>query len=55
MCDGVFPYSEPFWSGLEARVDGHPRVKDIVRYRVGPSVGVHTGPGTAGAFIYPAH
>lgn len=43
----------PFWSGLEERVAGHPRVKDVVRYRVGPSVGVHTGPGTAGAFFYP--
>jgi len=24
-----------------------------VRYRVGPSVGAHTGPGTAGAFFFP--
>lgn len=29
-------------------------VRDIVRYRVGPSVGAHTGPGTAGAFFFPA-
>ncbi len=28
-------------------------VVETVRYRVGPSVGVHTGPGTAGAFAYP--
>ncbi|MDZ4826123.1 MAG: DegV family protein [Actinomycetota bacterium] len=27
-------------------------VAEIVRYRVGPSVGVHTGPGTAGAVFY---
>ncbi len=43
----------PFWSGLEDLIAGHPRVTDIVRYRVGPSVGAHTGPGTAGAFFYP--
>jgi fatty acid-binding protein DegV len=36
------------------RLDGHAGVREIVRYRVGPSVGVHTGPGTAGAFFYPA-
>jgi DegV family protein with EDD domain len=35
-------------------LDGHPRIEDLVHYRVGPSVGVHTGPGTAGAFFYPA-
>jgi len=26
----------------------------VVRYRIGPSVGAHTGPGTAGAFFWPA-
>lgn len=36
------------------RLDGHTSVREIVRYRVGPSVGVHTGPGTAGGFFYPA-
>jgi DegV family protein with EDD domain len=44
----------PFWTALEARLTGAEQVKAIVRYRVGPSVGVHTGPGTAGAFFYPA-
>lgn len=44
----------PFWTALEARLAGAEQVKAIVRYRVGPSVGVHTGPGTAGAFFYPA-
>jgi hypothetical protein len=27
-------------------------VREVVRYRIGPSVGAHTGPGTAGAFFY---
>jgi DegV family protein with EDD domain len=31
-----------------------PRVREVVAYRVGPSVGAHTGPGTAGAFMFPA-
>jgi DegV family protein with EDD domain len=39
---------------MAERLDGHESVRDIVHYRVGPSVGVHTGPGTAGAFFYPA-
>ena len=44
----------PTADALEALLTGRPEVRDIVRYRVGPSVGVHTGPGTAGAFFYPA-
>lgn len=44
----------PMWQALEERLDGAPEVEEVVRYRVGPSVGVHTGPGTAGAFFYPA-
>ena len=27
---------------------------DVTRYRVGPSVAAHTGPGTAGGFFWPA-
>lgn len=42
----------PLWSALEDRLAGAPQVHELVRYRVGPSVGVHTGPGTAGAFFY---
>jgi hypothetical protein len=41
-------------SALEDRLRGHEHVLELVRYRVGPSVGVHSGPGTAGAFFYPA-
>ena len=44
----------PLWQALEAALVGAPEVREVVRYRVGPSVGAHTGPGTAGAFFYPA-
>jgi DegV family protein with EDD domain len=38
---------------LEQRLTGAEAVVDLVRYRIGPSVGAHTGPGTAGAVFYP--
>lgn len=38
---------------LARRLERHAGVHDVVRYRVGPSVGVHTGPGTAGAVFHP--
>jgi DegV family protein with EDD domain len=44
----------PMWEGLEARLAGRAEVRELVRYRVGPSVGAHSGPGTAGAVAYPA-
>jgi fatty acid-binding protein DegV len=44
----------PLWQALEAALAGAPEVAEVIRYRVGPSVGAHTGPGTAGAFFYPA-
>lgn len=44
----------PMWEALEARLKGRPQVRELVRYRVGPSVGAHSGPGTAGAVAYPA-
>ena len=43
----------PLWQALEGRLAGAEEVADLVRYGVGPSVGVHTGPGTAGAMWYP--
>jgi DegV family protein with EDD domain len=49
------PAAAALWQGLERKVSVAPNVKDVVRYRVGPSVGVHTGPGTAGAFFWPVH
>jgi DegV family protein with EDD domain len=39
---------------LEERLARAPVVREVVRYRIGPSVGAHTGPGTAGAFFYPS-
>ena len=39
---------------MARRVRTDRRVREVVCYRVGPSVGVHTGPGTAGGFFYPA-
>lgn len=42
-----------FGEGLEERLRARSDVIDLVRYRVGPSVGAHTGPGTAGGFWYP--
>lgn len=41
------------WDELEARLAGTAEVAEVVRYRVGPSVGVHTGPGTVGAMYAP--
>lgn len=46
--------AEPVGAALERELSGASGVRDLVRYRVGPSVGVHTGAGTAGAFCYPA-
>ncbi len=46
--------AERLWRALEERLRAADEVTDLVRYRVGPSVGVHTGPGTAGAMWYPA-
>lgn len=43
----------PVVEALEARLTGVPEVRELVRYRIGPSVGAHTGPGTVGAMYYP--
>jgi DegV family protein with EDD domain len=44
----------PLWHALESALVGAPEVLDVVRYRIGPSVGAHTGPGSAGAIYYPS-
>ena len=44
----------PLWEALEARLSSSSLVRELVRYRVGPSIGAHSGPGTAGAVAYPA-
>jgi DegV family protein with EDD domain len=43
----------PLWTALEGRLAGADRISEVIRYRIGPSVGAHTGPGSAGAFFYP--
>ncbi|MGQ0826673.1 MAG: DegV family protein [Actinomycetota bacterium] len=44
--------SFPIGDALASTLADAPSVVDVVRYRVGPSVGAHTGPGTAGAVFY---
>lgn len=44
----------PYYEGLEQRLGHREDVVEIVRYRIGPSVGAFTGPGTAGGFWYSA-
>jgi len=44
----------PLWHALEAALVDAPEVLEVVRYRIGPSVGAHTGPGSAGAIYYPS-
>ena len=48
-CSGA-PMSEALAAALRAA----PGVVEVIDYRVGPSVGVHTGAGTAGAFVFAA-
>lgn len=44
--------SVPVARAITDTLEGHPAVGDVVQYRVGPSVGAHTGPGTAGLFVF---
>jgi fatty acid-binding protein DegV len=43
----------PLWQALEAHLVDRPEVDELIRYRISPSVGVHTGPGTAAALFLP--
>jgi DegV family protein with EDD domain len=43
----------PLGDALATRLAAADEVLEVVRYRIGPSVGVHTGPGTVGACYYP--
>jgi DegV family protein with EDD domain len=45
--------SRPLTERLEHALSGLPSIDDVVHYRVGPSVGAHTGPGTFGLFVFP--
>ena len=44
--------ARPFWEAMEELLAERPNVVDLVRYRVGPSVGAFTGPGAAGGVWY---
>jgi DegV family protein with EDD domain len=44
--------SRPMSAALTAALGDHPDVAELIQYRIGPSVGAHTGPGTAGLFVF---
>jgi DegV family protein with EDD domain len=44
--------ARPFYEAMETMLAERTNVADLVRYRVGPSVGAFTGPGAAGGFWY---
>ena len=46
--------ARPLGDALEQLLADAPQVREVVRYRCGPSVGAHTGPGTVGAMYYPS-
>ena len=46
------PEAETLAAALEERLRPSSGVVDLLRYRIGPSVGAHTGPGTVGAYYY---
>jgi len=46
--------TRPLGDALASRLADATEVLEVVRYRVGPSVGVHTGPGSVGACYYPS-
>jgi DegV family protein with EDD domain len=45
---------EKFTNGLAEAVGESANVLEVVRYRIGPSVGAYAGLGTAGCFMFPA-
>ena len=49
------PDTIEFTEGLEAQLGSSHLVVSVHRYRMSPSIAVHTGPGTAGGFSWPAH
>jgi len=44
--------SRPMSHALTDALQHHPSVAQLVQYRIGPSVGAHTGPGTSGLFVF---
>lgn len=47
------PGARPIVDALRSRLAAATTDLDLLEYRVGPSVGAHTGPGTAGAVYHP--
>jgi DegV family protein with EDD domain len=45
--------SRPLSDRLERVLAGLDGIDDVIHYRIGPSVGAHTGPGTFGLFVFP--
>ncbi len=45
--------SRPLSARLERALAGLDGIDAVVHYRIGPSVGAHTGPGTFGLFVFP--
>jgi DegV family protein with EDD domain len=46
--------ADPIADALAAAVGETSNVEEVIRYRLGPSVGAHTGPGTVGCFMFPS-
>lgn len=44
--------SHPMSKALTAALENEASVAEVVQYRIGPSVGAHTGPGTSGLFVF---
>ena len=44
--------SRPMSIALTEALRDHPGVAELIQYRIGPSVGAHTGPGTSGLFVF---
>jgi len=44
--------SFPVGQAITERLTDRTEVADVVQYRVGPSIGAYTGPGTAGLFVF---
>jgi len=45
--------SRPLSTRLERALTGLDGIDAVVHYRIGPSIGAHTGPGTFGLFVFP--
>ena len=44
--------SEPMAAALTTALAGQASVAEVLQYRIGASVGAHTGPGTSGLFVF---